>query len=167
VKTVGRILDNSEEIFAGFFLISTVALLFVQVVLRYFFGRSLAWTEELSRYAFLWMVYIGTSLAAKYDGHIRVTAQLNLVPRQFRRYVLVLADLLWLTFNGYVIIEGIQLLGSMGQYRLVSGAMGWDMRIVFAILPIAFIAQSIRIMQVMYKRLRGQWQDSFETEANL
>lgn len=167
MKRVSWFLDNSEEIFAGGFLIATVILLFVQVVLRYFFNKSLAWSEELSRYTFLWMIYIGTSLAAKYDGHIRVTAQLKLVPRALRRHVLVLADLLWLVFNGYVIVEGIRLLQSMSQYPLVSAAMGWDMRYVFAILPIAFVLQSIRILQVQYLRLTGRWQGAIDVEGNL
>lgn len=167
MKRVAWIIDNAEEILAGSCLVATVVLLFVQVVLRYFFGRSLAWTEEMSRYTFLFMVYIGASLAAKHDAHIRVTAQLNLFPAFMRKYVLLFSDLLWLGFNAIVIWEGFNLFQSMGQYRLVSASTGWDVRYAFLIIPLSFIAQSIRIIQVQRKRLRGAWQGSYGVEENL
>jgi len=155
VKRVAWFIDNAEEILAGSMLMATVVLLFMQVVLRYFFGKSIAWTEEMSRYTFMWMVYIAASLAAKQDTHIRVTAQLSILPESLRRYVLLVADLLWLAFNAVVIWEGISLFQNMGQFRLVSGSMGWDLRYVFLILPIGFLAMSIRIIQVQYRRFRG------------
>jgi len=167
VKRFLSFIDNSEEILAGSFLMFMCILLLLQVILRYIFGKSLAWSEEMSRYAFLWMVYIGTSLAAKYDGHIRVTAQLNLLPIAARRYVLTLGDLVWLAFNFYVIVQGFLLLGSMEQHPMRSATLGWDMRWIFIVLPIGFVAQTIRILQVIYRRLRGQWRGEFGIEENL
>lgn len=155
MKKAAWLIDNAEEVLAGSFLIATVVLLFAQVVLRYVFGKSIAWTEEMSRYTFMWMVYIAASLAAKQDAHIRVTAHLMIVPAVVRRYILLAADLIWLAFNAVVVWEGISLFQNMGQFRLVSGSMGWDLRYVFLILPIGFLAMSIRIIQVQYRRFRG------------
>lgn len=155
MKKFSWYIDNSEEIIAAVLLLATVALLFVQVVARYFFGKAIAWTEEMSRYTFLWMIYIGASLAAKHDAHIRVTAHLKVVPGTIRRYVLLVSDLIWLAFNAVVIVEGIRLFQSMGEYPLRSASMGWDVRYVFLILPIGFVLMSIRILQVQYRRFRG------------
>ena len=106
-------------------------------------------------------------MAAKYDGHIRVTAHLGLLPLRLRRYVLLAADLLWLCFNAVVVVEGFRLFESMGQYRLLSAAMGWDLRWVFLVLPIGFLAMSIRIVQVQYRRFRGLEEAAIGAEREL
>jgi TRAP-type C4-dicarboxylate transport system permease small subunit len=53
-------------------LAAIVAIIFYQVVARYFFNRPLAWMEEFGTYAFIWMVMIGAGVAAKDHRHILV-----------------------------------------------------------------------------------------------
>ncbi|MFQ9867774.1 MAG: TRAP transporter small permease [Bilophila wadsworthia] len=56
-----------------------MTLLMMQVCYRYFGGKSIAWSEEVSRFLFLYLVYFAASLAASKNLHIRVTAQLKLL----------------------------------------------------------------------------------------
>lgn len=159
-----------EELFCATFMSVTVALLFFQVVYRYGFGKAIAWTEELSRFSFLFMVYLGTSLAAKQGRHIRVTAQFKILPPALRKYFVLLADLIWLLFNVIVVIEGIKLFNSMAQYPLVSAVLDWNLRYVFLIIPVSFALQIIRIIQNYYQILSsGEWknQDMEGDELNV
>ncbi|MCG8571222.1 MAG: TRAP transporter small permease [Spirochaetes bacterium] len=56
--------------------ISAIALMlfiiFVQVVSRYFFGYTFDWSEELARYLFVWVVFIGSALIIGDKGHMAV-----------------------------------------------------------------------------------------------
>jgi len=61
-----------------------VALVAMQVLLRYAFNTSLAWTDETSRLAFVWSIFLGIPLGIRRGSHIGIeflTARLPDVPR--------------------------------------------------------------------------------------
>ena len=49
--------------------------------MRTIFNYSLSWTEELSRYIFIWQTWLGTSIALKYKQHIRVEILINFLKK--------------------------------------------------------------------------------------
>lgn len=53
-------------------MIGLVGVIFIEVVCRYIFFISTAWSEELARYLFIWLTYIGSSYAFNYGGHIEI-----------------------------------------------------------------------------------------------
>jgi TRAP-type C4-dicarboxylate transport system permease small subunit len=61
-------------------LLAVMALLvFGNVVLRYLFGISLSWVEELTRYMMIWLAWLGAGLALREGAHIAIdTLQLAL-----------------------------------------------------------------------------------------
>ena len=79
-----QLYDNFEEGACALFVAVMVLCLFLQVAMRIAVGSSLAWTEELSRYSFLWAVYVGAALAVKRGGHVRITAQFMFLPTRCR-----------------------------------------------------------------------------------
>ena len=70
-----------EEYICCALLAVIVTLLMTQVLYRYIGGRSIAWSEEVCRFLFLYLVYFAASLATAKNLHIRVTAQIKLLPR--------------------------------------------------------------------------------------
>jgi TRAP-type C4-dicarboxylate transport system permease small subunit len=71
-----------------------VALTFGQVVLRYGFGRPLTWSEEVSRYLFVWVVFVGSGVAARYQGHIALDFLANRFPPRPRHGVAMVMGVL-------------------------------------------------------------------------
>lgn len=55
---------------AGLIFISFIV--FTNVVSRYFFGYSFAWSEELARYIVVWVTFFGISSCARYGSHVNV-----------------------------------------------------------------------------------------------
>ena len=51
------------KVFVSIVLISMVLMIFVNAVLRYVFNSGISATEELSRYAFVWVSALGAILA--------------------------------------------------------------------------------------------------------
>lgn len=49
-----------------------VAAIFIEVVCRYFLFISVAWAEELTRYLFIWLTYIGSAYAIYYGQHTEI-----------------------------------------------------------------------------------------------
>jgi TRAP-type C4-dicarboxylate transport system permease small subunit len=82
-----------EGIVIAAFLIF-VAVTFGQVVLRYGFGRPLTWSEEVSRYLFVWVVFVGAGVAARYKGHIALDFLVTRFPAGLRRGVALVMGVL-------------------------------------------------------------------------
>jgi TRAP-type C4-dicarboxylate transport system permease small subunit len=82
-----------EGIVIAAFLIF-VAITFGQVVLRYGFGRPLTWSEEVSRYLFVWVVFVGAGVAARQNGHIALDFLVNRFPPRPRFGVAMVMGLL-------------------------------------------------------------------------
>ena len=144
---------NLEEYVCCALLAVIMTLLMMQVCYRYFGGRSIAWSEEVSRFLFLYLVYFAASLVACKGAHIRVTAHTRRLPSSVRVGLLMLADLCWLAFNATVIYL---LLHSMAARPMVSGSMLLDLRYVYVAVPAAFLLQSFRILQRWARHFRGR-----------
>ena len=84
----GKMLDFLDKILTFFeewtlFITVIVALvaLFVNVVLRYGFNYSLAWSEELVREVIIYTTFIGCSAAVKNRSMIKIDASVQLLPK--------------------------------------------------------------------------------------
>ena len=80
ICVTGLIVQDTASYFTEFGKI--VILLFIQILLREFFGYSLPWGEELAVYMFVWFVFFGASYAAKMAAHNRVTFQFKILPKK-------------------------------------------------------------------------------------
>ena len=68
--------------------------IFCQIFFRVLFKTPVFFAEELSRYAFLWMVFLGLSYATLHDKHIRVTLLVEKFPFTLQRITEILIHLL-------------------------------------------------------------------------
>lgn len=64
---------------------SLVAVTFLQVVFRYVFNHPLPWTEELAINLFVWVAFIGASLALAAKGHYGLEILKDKLPPALRR----------------------------------------------------------------------------------
>ena len=74
-------------------------VLTLQVILRFLpWLPPNSWSEELSRYLFVWFVYLTACVAIYHNAHIKIDAALNLFPKKARIYVMVLSNLIFLLY---------------------------------------------------------------------
>lgn len=69
------------EIALVFLMAGMVVMVFVNVVLRYGFNTGIDFSEEMSRYFFVWLVFTGAVLTFRDNGHLGV----EVVVKQFGR----------------------------------------------------------------------------------
>jgi TRAP-type C4-dicarboxylate transport system permease small subunit len=60
------------HVVAAVLLIAAVAVMAMQITLRLVFNSPLSWPEEAVRYSFVWIVYLGSTVAVTRGTHIRV-----------------------------------------------------------------------------------------------
>ena len=97
--TIKKFLDNFEEYFCVWTMAIMTLLVFVQVVMRYVFSNSLSWSEEMARFIFLWLSWIGASYAVKERSHFRVEMFANMIPGAARRYFEYFVLIVWFVFS--------------------------------------------------------------------
>ena len=83
-----------EEILSGSFMVLMFLATFANVVARYLFNSSIQWAEEFSRYAFIWIVFLGAVVCTKHKRHIGIDSLVKLLPAPVQPWVNLAADLL-------------------------------------------------------------------------
>ena len=144
-----------ESYIAAFLLLLLTVLLSIQVFVRFVFAGGLAWTEELSRYAFVWAIYFGCILGVKENKHIRVTAQFLLMPKRMEKITLIIADVVWIVFNGVIAFFGFNFVISFFRFPFISQTMGFNLAWVYAIVPLAYGLMLIYVVILVYKRIKN------------
>ena len=76
-----KLIENLEENVLVFSYLCTIPLLTAQVVARYVFNHSLAWSEELARYIFIWQVWLGSAYCVVKNRHIRIDVFTDKLPK--------------------------------------------------------------------------------------
>lgn len=82
------------EAFLAFCLVAMVVMVFGNVVLRYGFDSGLVMSEELSRFAFIWLVFVGAVVAMHEGAHLGVDSLVKTLPRGGKIACLVASELL-------------------------------------------------------------------------
>jgi TRAP-type C4-dicarboxylate transport system permease small subunit len=149
-----KLYDNFEEIFCAVTMAVMVSCLTVQVLIRVFAGSSLAWTEELSRYSFLWTVYIGAILTAKHNSHVRITAQFLLMPVKARLVFRLLADTIWTALTLYIAWQSWTVIHEGMEFPEISPTLHIMKSYVEMIIPAGFTLMAWRILENWVTRFR-------------
>ena len=85
------------EILIAFFLAVMITLVFANVVLRYCFSTGFAWSEEVARLCFIYLVYLGSIGAMRDNQHLGLDSVLARVPERAQKviYILVQVAIIW------------------------------------------------------------------------
>lgn len=93
----------------GWLMVASLALMVVMVfgnvVMRYVFNSGLTLSEELSRWLFVWMTFLGAVVALNERGHLGTDSLIVRLPRAGQKVCLFLSLVLmcwicWLIFDG-------------------------------------------------------------------
>ncbi|MEL6205510.1 MAG: TRAP transporter small permease [Pseudomonadota bacterium] len=84
---------NGERYLLLVFYVMLVGTMFIEVVRREMFSYSSIWGEEIVRYSFIYLAWIGAAAAVKERGHIRIDVLMHYVPRPVKALLYILGDL--------------------------------------------------------------------------
>ena len=133
-----KITDNILAILLGLI----VVIMFTQVLFRYAFNNSLSWTEEIAKFIFVWITFIGAALCFREKMHLGVDFLIRKLPRKFSKYQLVVNTLLIVLFNGLMVLIGFSWVINVSG--TLSPAVGLPLNIVFyAALPVSAVISVI------------------------
>jgi TRAP-type C4-dicarboxylate transport system permease small subunit len=147
--------DHTEEVILVIFSAIMVSVIFLQVIMRYVFDASLSWSEELARYCFIWLVYIGISYGVKKQRHIKVDVLLLLFKEKGRLFLTILSNILFLFFCFFVIKYGSSIAMQILDWGQKSPANQIPMGLVYLAAPIGMGLTAIRLIQNLIKQFKA------------
>ena len=135
-------------------LLAMVIMVFGNVVLRYGFNSGITISDEMSRYCFIWLTYIGAMVAMREKGHLGVDTLVKHLGIAGKKVCLFLSESLMLGCNVLFFI------GTFKMHELqvtnISPVVGMSMIWVYGIGYIVAAVMGIMNVYVIYRLLTGQ-----------
>lgn len=128
-----------EWLCAGLLALMTL-IAFINVLGRYLFGYSLAFTEELTLNFFVYVVILGAGIGYERQVHPRFTSVLNMFPARLKSVAVVLAFLLGAGLLGVLVwVTVVKMYFDVTLFQTQSAALGvpvwtYDAPILFCVL---------------------------------
>ncbi|MDQ0252923.1 TRAP-type C4-dicarboxylate transport system permease small subunit [Evansella vedderi] len=131
-----KLLDRTLETLTAICFIGIIIVVLTQISTR-FLPFSAVWTEELSRFLFIFAVCFGATIAMRRQEFISVYLILNVIPERFRNYykavlsLVVAATAFFIAYHGYTFMK-------IGQGQ-TSATMSIDMSYIHAGIGLSMI----------------------------
>lgn len=148
-----RIVSRILEVLMVAILGVMVVLVFGNVVARYGFDSAITWAEEVARFLFVWLTYLGATFAAYKGLHLGidlVVVRLGTRPRIFAevfKLIVILGFLAIWTVGGVSLIEA--------NLDYMSPATGFSMGLVYLIGPLAAVLMTYDTALKLLAAIRG------------
>ncbi|KNZ30897.1 MAG: C4-dicarboxylate ABC transporter permease [Methylibium sp. NZG] len=137
-----------------------VLLVFGNVVLRYGFNSGITISEEVSRWLFVWLTFLGAIVALKEHSHLGSDMLVSRLPLAGKKACLIIGQLLmlyitWLIFKG-------SLEQAMINYDVEAPVSGASVAIFYSAGVVFAVSTGLLLLREMWRALTGQL-----TEADL
>ncbi|MDO7786038.1 TRAP transporter small permease [Desulforamulus aquiferis] len=152
-----KIDEHFEEYLLSAILSTAVVLIAVQVFMRYVLEASPSWTEELARYLFIWMVYIGISYGVKKQRHIKVDVIMLILSERAKKSIIIISNFLFIIFCLVIIQQGTAVAIKLLSFGQTSPALSIPMGYVYLASPIGLSLSIIRLIQNIILQIRELW----------
>ncbi len=129
IKSLDRLLKYVLTFLVGLLTVSV----FLQVLIRFVFKYPLPWTEEVSRIAFVYSIFIGATIAVRERAHLNVDFVLVVLPARVARAIKLIGTLLVGVFLVYMTWQGVVFVRATGVQ--VTPVMQVPFRYLYLIIP--------------------------------
>ena len=158
MKTIGNCVSAVIKYVTAIMLAVMAILVFGNVLMRYFMNSSVTWAEEVSRFVFIWMIFLGAIIAFKDNEHLGVDTIVNrLSPRGKRRLFVVNSLMILATM-------ALTLHGSVGLTILntdqSSPAIGLPYAYIYSSGIVVSIGMGLIVIYRIIMLLTGKLEDS-------
>ena len=106
ITLLARLLIDAAMFLSNMCLAAMLALVFLNVVLRYVFTQPLYWGDEIMTYLMILLAFMGFGYNLMEDRHIKMTALVERLPARAQDIVRVLTSLLSIGYFVFLVVAG-------------------------------------------------------------
>lgn len=155
MKTLIYLYKNIEKIISQIIFVLLTVIVFMQTVLRYLFHATLPWPEEVCSILLLWLIYMTIGYAVTKKAHITVDSVLALYPKKMRKYVDLVAILIWLALSIFVTYHGTLVTIDTAAKGARAASLPWlKMWVAYITIPLGYGLMSIRLVEQLIAQIK-------------
>ena len=139
-------------------LVAMVIMVFGNVVLRYGFNSGISISDEMSRYCFIWLTYIGAMVAMREKGHLGVDTLVRRLPLGGKKLCFFLSEVMMLGCN-VLFFWGTWKMHDL-QVTNISVVVGISMIWIYGIGYVVGVVMSLMNLHQLFLLLSGQLTES-------
>ena len=147
-------LDKIEQVILfilAIMLMIMTASIFYQVILRYIFKMPNIWAEELTRFLFVWVTFLGSALCIRRNSHLRVEFFINLLKPTTRAFVQIIIYLLIMVFLFVLLKLGLVLVASTTVNK--SAGMQIPMAVPYSAIVVGTLLMFLYSIELIFKQI--------------
>ncbi len=150
-KLVHETIINILTKFLIFLSMGITAVVFLNVLSRYIFKSSLPWSEELARFMFIWLTFVGAVIANANFEHMRLDFVVERFPIKVGKVIEGISYIAVITLLIILVLGSLKYTQSQWDWK--SSALGVRHGVVYMIAPISFAIMGFqfvgRLIQVI------------------
>ncbi len=138
---------------AASLLLGVFLVILLQIISRYLPLPVPIWTEELSRWLWVWLVFVGIAEVERSDAHLKMDLVGGALPPRLRTAIGLVIDVVSL-----IVFAELLRIGYNGAVRAASAAsvtLPVPMVFFYAAYPVGAVFIILRVVQRMIRRIRS------------
>lgn len=144
IKNLNTWLCRLENLFNSMVLVVILVVISMQIIMRYVFNHPLLWSEELSRYLYVWIAWIGCAFCVGTRSHISVPVLLDSLPLQVQRVLAVVGNLAVLGALCYLIPHALSY--ALGQKAFMASTIPVRRIWLYIALPTGLVLTAVQLV---------------------
>jgi len=145
--------QNGERWLLLVFYVMLVGTMFIEVIRREVFAYSSIWGEEIVRYSFIYLAWIGAASAVKERAHIRIDVILNYVPATLKTLLYIFGDIVMFMVALIAIYWSWEALHVSWKFGSVTHGLRISQTIFLFAVPFGFSLVVLRLVQSFLRDL--------------
>lgn len=146
--------ENLEKFLLGILLSIMVIVMGIQVVARYVFNSSLSWSEELTRYLFVWSAFLSLPYTIKNNIALKIDQLVQILPEKVKKVFWIIGYVVMTVFFLFMLRVSIKVVQSSIASGQRSPALGIPMYLIQLSALVGFGLAIIRAIQVLFVTVR-------------
>ena len=147
-KKFDKILTNVQTYFCAVLFNIIIIIGAANVFCRYVLNDSITWAEEAMRFICIWLVFIGSSLTIRIDGHVSIDVLQSFLKNTKVKFVLyVITRIVAASFLVVLLPASIELVGKMSNSY--SSAVGVSYSIVYLSFPVGAVSMLLSFISAI------------------
>ena len=154
-KTLENINQNAERWALLVFYTMLVATMFIEVLRRELFAYSSIWGEEIVRYSFIYLAWIGAAAAVKERAHIRIDVILQYVGPRVKALLYMLGDVVMIGVAVIALYYSFETVLVSAKFGSVTHGLRISQVWFLSAVPIGFALVLLRLVQSFLRDLKA------------
>lgn len=158
------VIDRLEDICLVSMFMIMVATIFLQIIMRFIVGNSLVWSEELGKFIFVWISWLGLSIGERRNEHIKITLVVDKLSPKWQKVFEIISYIVLLGILGITVYYAVILVGFQMNVKYAGIKISTSWGYLSLVLGCSFMA--LRLIGVIIRDIKALYDGDFERNTH-